>query len=309
MSTRERLTPRWEAGGGSPPGFSVLTRLVGAAFKMTGRLSPALATWLQGMRPEMRLRWGGMEFVVAQEGVEAAARPGEGWGDNPRHNYVDRVQDRHESPLQSSPERGASASPSPEPVSSVSPVSLTPAVPPASAPVAPSIPSGSIHGEVSRSISEEFNSLSSAVSVSSAPSPVSGIRPTPSPRPRKKASKPPPAPLFITPDEGTGRELPGGPPSFDRSSLEADVATRMGKKPESEAVTVTEPVPRQSSEELQTELSRIRDILQNLDDVQDFELIKSLDGELYQLHRAVEYKMRTHKASEAKAELGKLFKM
>ena len=60
---------------------------------------------------------------------------------------------------------------------------------------------------------------------------------------------------------------------------------------------------------LNAEFTRIRDLLQALDDVEDHELITELDEELYQLYKAVDYKIRRHHASEAKAELGKLFKM
>jgi hypothetical protein len=36
--------------------------------------------------------------------------------------------------------------------------------------------------------------------------------------------------------------------------------------------------------------------------------MEAVDDELYELHKAVEYKLRNHRASEAKAKLDDLFK-
>lgn len=66
-------------------------------------------------------------------------------------------------------------------------------------------------------------------------------------------------------------------------------------------------VPREP-EALGAELSRLRDFLQQLDDVKDYDLVEAIDEELYLLHKAVEYKLRNHKASEAKSQLHSLFK-
>jgi hypothetical protein len=55
-------------------------------------------------------------------------------------------------------------------------------------------------------------------------------------------------------------------------------------------------------------LVAVRTLLQSLDDVADFDLVEAVDEELYLLHKAVEYKLKNHKASEAKAKLHTLFK-
>ncbi len=59
---------------------------------------------------------------------------------------------------------------------------------------------------------------------------------------------------------------------------------------------------------LKQRLAGLRGLLQSLDDVADYDLVEAVDEELYQLHKAVEYKLRNHKASEAKAQLNDLFK-
>ncbi|MCK6528535.1 hypothetical protein L6R50_13595 [Myxococcota bacterium] len=275
MSLRERLTPKWNPPGSSVPGLGLVARAAGAGLGLTRRLSPALAHWIDGMQPRIRVAWGGLEFEVHRDGVRAAPRQGEGWGDNPRHNYVDRVDDRDARRAASElPQGGATDSGSPG----------------AEAPVG----SGASPAQ------------------SPGPSPAKPPAKPPGRPARKKAARPPGeadrrATLFATPDEGADRPPTPGGAALDRESLEADVARRMGKNPVPAAPA--QAPEKRSAEELQAELARIRDVLQDLDDVRDFDLIKSLDGELYQLHRAVEYKMRTHKASEAKAELGKLFKM
>lgn len=61
-------------------------------------------------------------------------------------------------------------------------------------------------------------------------------------------------------------------------------------------------------EELKTRLTSMRSMLQSLDDVADWGLMEAVDDELYQLHKAVEYKLKNHRASEAKAKLDNLFK-
>ncbi len=60
--------------------------------------------------------------------------------------------------------------------------------------------------------------------------------------------------------------------------------------------------------QVKEQLSAVRRLLQALDDVADYDLVEAVDEELYQLHKAVEYKLRNHKASEAKAQLNDLFK-
>jgi hypothetical protein len=59
---------------------------------------------------------------------------------------------------------------------------------------------------------------------------------------------------------------------------------------------------------LKARLSAMRSMLQSLDDVSDWGLMEAVDDELYELHKAVEYKLRNHRASEAKAKLDDLFK-
>ena len=64
----------------------------------------------------------------------------------------------------------------------------------------------------------------------------------------------------------------------------------------------------QDPEALKARLTATRSMLQSLDDVGDWGLMEAVDDELYQLHKAVEYKLRNHRASEAKAKLDGLFK-
>jgi len=111
--------------------------------------------------------------------------------------------------------------------------------------------------------------------------------------------------LFRTPDEGI--ETDGRPLALDRESLDADVKERMGERPDLDP-EVLDPEMR-DPETLNAELLRIRDILQALDDVDDHEIIGQLDEEMYKLYKAVDYKIRRHHSSEAKVELGKLFKV
>jgi hypothetical protein len=92
-------------------------------------------------------------------------------------------------------------------------------------------------------------------------------------------------------------------PAVDLSAgaLERDVKRRMGITQGDSGAGPREP------EALKSELSRMRELLQSLDDVKDYALVESADEELYLLHKAVEYKLKSHKASEAKARLGDLF--
>ncbi len=115
--------------------------------------------------------------------------------------------------------------------------------------------------------------------------------------------------MFRVPTEGLEGVDTSAPLQMDEGSMEADVKRRMGMRPDDEQVLAALAEDERSAEALNAELARIRDVLQALDDVEDHDLIKELDDELYQLYKAVDYKMRRHHASEAKAELGKLFKM
>ena len=115
--------------------------------------------------------------------------------------------------------------------------------------------------------------------------------------------------MFRVPPEGLEGVDTSSPLEMDAESMEADVKRRMGMRPDAEEASLSLSEDERDAEALNSELARIRDVLQALDDVEDHDLIKELDDELYQLYKAVDYKMRRHHASEAKAELGKLFKM
>lgn len=113
--------------------------------------------------------------------------------------------------------------------------------------------------------------------------------------------------MFRTPDESV--EVDDRPLALDASSIAAEVHERMGERPDLDAETFELPDELRNAEALGPEFVRIRDLLQSLDDVEDHELIAQLDDELYKLYKAVDYKIRRHHASEAKAELGKLFRV
>jgi hypothetical protein len=113
--------------------------------------------------------------------------------------------------------------------------------------------------------------------------------------------------MFRTPPEGI--EIDDTPLEMTDEALAAEVQRRMGERPELEEEGLALPEDMKDADTLNAEFVRIRDMLQSLDDVEDHDLIKALDDELYQLYKAVDYKIRRHHASEAKAELGKLFKM
>lgn len=115
--------------------------------------------------------------------------------------------------------------------------------------------------------------------------------------------------MFRVPAEGLEGVDTSAPLEMDAESMEADVKRRMGIRPDVDEASLSLSEDERDAEALNSELARIRDVLQALDDVEDHDLIKELDDELYQLYKAVDYKMRRHHASEAKAELGKLFKM
>ncbi len=95
-------------------------------------------------------------------------------------------------------------------------------------------------------------------------------------------------------------------PGLDLSleALQAGVAAKMGDDGGSDDGAEVSRDP----DALKQELSRVRATLQALDDVQDWGVVEEVDDELYKLHKAVEYKLRNHKASEAKAKLDNLFK-
>ena len=98
-------------------------------------------------------------------------------------------------------------------------------------------------------------------------------------------------------------------PAVDLSAaaLEAAVRKTMGIHDEAEGSEHGAELSR-DPEAVREQLSSVRSLLQALDDVTDYDLVEAVDEELYQLHKAVEYKLRNHKASEAKAQLHDLFK-
>ena len=113
--------------------------------------------------------------------------------------------------------------------------------------------------------------------------------------------------MFRVPEEGV--EVSDRPLAMDPGSMAAEVHERMGERGEIDPETFEIPEDLKNAETLGPEFVRIRDLLQSLDDVEDHELIAQLDDELYKLYKAVDYKIRRHHASEAKAELGKLFRV
>ena len=92
-------------------------------------------------------------------------------------------------------------------------------------------------------------------------------------------------------------------PTLDLSAaaLQRAVDATMGRGP-------GEPGAQMSPDEIKAQISRLRGALTALDAVKDWASVEILDDELYQLHKAVEYTMRNHKASEAKSKLESLFK-
>jgi len=115
--------------------------------------------------------------------------------------------------------------------------------------------------------------------------------------------------LFRTPDEGVEVADPDEPVELDEEAMAAEVARRMGKRTDVEEEELEIPEELRNHEALAGEIARVRDLLQGLDDVEDFDLIQELSDDLYHLYKAVDYKIKLHHSSEAKAELGKLFKM
>ncbi len=115
--------------------------------------------------------------------------------------------------------------------------------------------------------------------------------------------------LFRTPEEGYGDVDLSTPAALDTSSMEAEVKERMGERADVEEGDLEIPEELKNAESIAAEVQRVRDLLQGLDDVEDHDLIKDLNEELYQLYKAVDYKLKRHHSSEAKAELGKLFNM
>jgi hypothetical protein len=90
-------------------------------------------------------------------------------------------------------------------------------------------------------------------------------------------------------------------------AMQEEVARAMGITEEAAAESDESDEP-STAESVKERLIAVRSLLQSLDDVSDWDLVEEVDEELYLLHKAVEYKMRNHKASAAKAQLDNLFK-
>jgi hypothetical protein len=99
------------------------------------------------------------------------------------------------------------------------------------------------------------------------------------------------------------------PPALDLSAatLAEEVAKTMGITADGPVSLGHDEAP-PNEDSVKKRLVAVRTLLQSLDDVADFDLVEAVDEELYLLHKAVEYKLKTHKASEAKAKLHTLFK-
>lgn len=126
-------------------------------------------------------------------------------------------------------------------------------------------------------------------------------------RQERAAATPPeePAPEVVAPLEAAPE--PEAPVDLSLSALEAAVQKTMGLDQPSEGSEGAAEVSR-DPDVLKAQLVGVRSLLQALDDVDDWDLVEAVDEDLYQLHKAVEYKLRNHKASEAKAQLNDLFK-
>ncbi len=99
------------------------------------------------------------------------------------------------------------------------------------------------------------------------------------------------------------------PPALDLSAatLAEEVAKTMGITADGPVSLGDDEAP-PNEDSVKKRLVAVRTLLQSLDDVADFDLVEAVDEELYLLHKAVEYKLKNHKASEAKAKLHTLFK-
>ncbi len=116
---------------------------------------------------------------------------------------------------------------------------------------------------------------------------------------KRQERKVPPAPPKPAP-----APAPEAKPALDLSAdaLQAAVNQKMGLDQEASGETSRDPAV------IKAQMATLRAALQALDDVKDWDVVEGIDDEMYQLHKAVEYKLRNHKASEAKSKLEDLFK-
>ncbi|MCO4770311.1 MAG: hypothetical protein KDA24_09800 [Deltaproteobacteria bacterium] len=107
---------------------------------------------------------------------------------------------------------------------------------------------------------------------------------------------PEPAPAAETESETAPRV------DLSEQALRTAVQAKMGREVAGDTEAISDP------DALKSTLAQVRASLHALDDVKDWGIVETLDDELYKLHKAVEYTMRNHKASEAKSKLDDLFK-
>lgn len=112
-----------------------------------------------------------------------------------------------------------------------------------------------------------------------------------------------------TPTEQQPADAQPGPPEepkptldLSAAALQAAVNAKMGLDASHVGETSRDPAV------IKSWMADLRAALQALDDVADWDVVEGIDEEMYQLHKAVEYKLRNHKASEAKSKLEDLFK-
>jgi hypothetical protein len=113
----------------------------------------------------------------------------------------------------------------------------------------------------------------------------------------------------VAPEPVASEPVAPEPPALDLSAatLAEEVAKTMGITADGPVSLGDDEAP-PNEDSVKKRLVAVRTLLQSLDDVADFDLVEAVDEELYLLHKAVEYKLKNHKASEAKAKLHTLFK-
>lgn len=240
MRDTSSLDPMWNPEGDARGG-----RIVRLAGRVLGTVAPHLLRWAAGMEPELRVAWGASEYHLRRDGVVTVRREGDGYGDNPRTNYNERIRKRQERAANEASAADAGPSEAEEAVDSEAPA-------------------------------PETADVVDAVDEPEAGDPGASGSPVPT--------------------------EPAEEPKLDLSeaALRSAVAESMGGGAAGE--------PIKDGDQLKEVLGRVRASLEALDDVKDWDTIETFDDELYKLHRAVEYTMRNHKASEAKAKLDNLFK-
>jgi hypothetical protein len=67
--------------------------------------------------------------------------------------------------------------------------------------------------------------------------------------------------------------------------------------------------PPYTAEAVRTVIQLLRDTVSALDDVKDYDLIKDIDEDMYQLWKELERKMQRHRQSEARFQLKDMFRI